>query len=72
MNQRTPTHGYEIVRVYPHDRNAFTQGLTYVDGYLYESTGVNGRSTLRKVELETGRVLQQTALPHQYFGEGLT
>ena len=72
VNQRAPAHGYKIVRVYPHDRNAFTEGLTYVDGFLYESTGVYGRSTLRKVELETGRVLQQTALSREYFGEGLT
>ncbi len=72
VNQRVPTHGYKVVRVYPHDRNAFTQGLTYVDGFLYESTGVKGRSTLRKVELETGRVLQQTALSREHFGEGLT
>ena len=72
VNQSAPTHGYEVVRVYPHDRNAFTQGLTYVDGFLYESTGVNGRSTLRKVELETGRVLRQTALSPEHFGEGLT
>ncbi|MGH8508702.1 MAG: glutaminyl-peptide cyclotransferase [Gammaproteobacteria bacterium] len=70
--QSAPTHGYEVVRVYPHDRNAFTQGLTYVDGYLYESTGLNGHSMLRKVEIETGRVLQQTALSREYFGEGLT
>jgi len=46
--------------------------LTYVDGFLYESTGLNGRSTLRKVEIETGRVLQQAALSREYFGEGLT
>ncbi|MBA3493521.1 MAG: glutaminyl-peptide cyclotransferase [Gammaproteobacteria bacterium] len=72
VNQRAPTHGYEVVRVYPHDRNAFTQGLTYVDGFLYESTGVNGRSTLRKVEIETGKVLRQTALSREHFGEGLT
>jgi glutaminyl-peptide cyclotransferase len=72
VHQSAPTHGYEVARIYPHDRNAFTQGLTYVDGFLYESTGVNGRSTLRKVELETGRVLEQTALSREHFGEGLT
>ncbi|MGH8543061.1 MAG: glutaminyl-peptide cyclotransferase, partial [Gammaproteobacteria bacterium] len=55
-SMRAATRTPEVVWVYPHDRNAFTQGLTYVDGFLYESTGVNGRSTLRKVELETGRV----------------
>ena len=65
-------YGYEVVRAYPHDRGAFTQGLVYRDGYLYESTGLNGRSTLRKVTLETGAVLEQFELAPQYFGEGLT
>jgi glutaminyl-peptide cyclotransferase len=64
--------GYRIVHAYPHDPNAFTQGLIYLDGYLYESTGLNGHSTLRKVDLKTGRVLQKARLPSQYFGEGLT
>lgn len=67
-----PVYGYEVVRSYPHDPGAFTQGLVYADGFLYESTGLRGRSTLRKVELETGRVLRRVALPRQYFGEGLT
>src|SRR5262245_5810065 len=47
-------YGYEVVREYPHDTQAFTQGLIFVDGYLYESTGRTGRSSLRKVRLETG------------------
>jgi glutaminyl-peptide cyclotransferase len=64
--------GYRVIHAYPHDPRAFTQGLVYVDGYLYESTGLNGRSTLRKVNLETGRVLKEARLPSQYFGEGLT
>jgi glutamine cyclotransferase len=64
--------GYQIVREYPHDPNAFTQGLVYVDGHLYESTGLNGRSSLRMVDLPTGRVLQHHELPAEYFGEGLT
>ena len=64
--------GYRILRTYPHDPHAFTQGLIYLDGYLYESTGLNGRSTLRKEDLETGRVLKEVSLPSQYFGEGLT
>jgi glutaminyl-peptide cyclotransferase len=64
--------GYQIVHAYPHDPNAFTQGLVYVDGHLYESTGLNGRSSLRMVELATGRVLQHHELPAEYFGEGLT
>jgi glutamine cyclotransferase len=63
---------YQIVRVYPHDANAFTQGLVYVDGHLYESTGLNGHSSLRMVDLQTGKVLQHHELPTEYFGEGLT
>jgi glutamine cyclotransferase len=64
-------YGYEVVRAYPHDRGAFTQGLIYRDGFLYESTGLHGRSSLRKVDLETGRVVQHQAVPAQYFAEGL-
>jgi glutaminyl-peptide cyclotransferase len=63
---------YEVVHTYPHDSRAFTQGLIYVDGHLYESTGLNGRSSLRMVDLTTGRVLQEYDLPAEYFGEGLT
>jgi glutamine cyclotransferase len=63
---------YRIVHVYPHDPQAFTQGLIYLDGHLYESTGLNGRSTLRMDDLETGRVLQSVPIPAQYFAEGLT
>jgi glutamine cyclotransferase len=61
----------QVVRSYPHDRDAFTQGLLYFDGWLYESTGLPGRSTLRRVELETGRVEQQVRLEGSLFGEGL-
>src|SRR3989442_4496378 len=64
--------GYQIVHVYPHDPEAFTQGLVYVDGHLYESTGRNGQSSLRLVELSTGKVLQRSDVPAEYFGEGLT
>jgi glutaminyl-peptide cyclotransferase len=53
---------YQVVHVYPHDPNAFTQGLIYMDGHLYESTGRNGKSTLRMDDLETGRVLQSQSL----------
>ena len=63
---------YSIVHVYPHDENAFTEGLVFDNGSLFESTGLYGKSTLRRVELETGKVLQTYALPIQYFGEGLT
>src|SRR5439155_10869577 len=63
---------YSLVRTYPHDPSAFTQGLEYHDGFLYEGTGLNGRSSIRKVRLETGEVVQKRALPSQYFGEGIT
>lgn len=72
----TPTapefYGYRVVNTYPHDPSAFTQGLIYEDGILYEGTGIRGRSSLRKVELETGKVLDIESLPDQYFGEGIT
>jgi glutamine cyclotransferase len=65
-------YSYRVVRSYPHDRQAFTQGLVYADGVLYEGTGLNGRSSLRKVELATGRVLKEVRLAPSYFGEGIT
>jgi glutaminyl-peptide cyclotransferase len=65
-------YGYRVVNRYPHDRTAFTQGLEYHDGFLYEGTGLNGRSTLRKVKLETGEVMQQVKLGNAFFGEGIT
>ncbi|HEX6908281.1 MAG TPA: glutaminyl-peptide cyclotransferase [Terriglobales bacterium] len=67
-----PPDRYQVVRAFPHDAEAFTQGLVYVDGHLYESTGLNGRSSLRMVDLQTGHVLQRHDLPAEYFGEGLT
>jgi glutaminyl-peptide cyclotransferase len=70
--RHTPVYTYKIVHVYPHDRAAFTQGLEYRGGFLYEGTGLNGQSTLRKVELETGKVLQNTPVDPEYFGEGIT
>jgi glutamine cyclotransferase len=66
------TESYRVVHAYPHDSQAFTQGLIYLDGHLYESTGLNGRSTLREVDLETGRVLKEVDVPKRYFAEGLT
>lgn len=63
---------YDIVATYPHDRAAFTQGLVYRDGFLYESTGLNGRSSLRKVNLESGEVVQRRTVDSKYFAEGLT
>jgi glutamine cyclotransferase len=68
----TPEYTYRMIRSYPHDRQAFTQGLIYCNGLLYEGTGLNGRSGIRKVTLETGEVLQVRALDPQYFGEGIT
>ncbi len=67
-----PTRGrLRVVATYPHDRDAFTQGLIYHDGFLFESTGLEGRSSLRKVELASGKVLEERKLPAGDFGEGL-
>ena len=63
---------YSIVKIYPHDTSAFTEGLVFDNGSLYESTGEYGTSSLRRVNLENGRVKQEFLLPNQYFGEGLT
>ncbi|MEQ9423126.1 MAG: glutaminyl-peptide cyclotransferase [Cyclobacteriaceae bacterium] len=63
---------YERVQWFIHDPDAYTQGLFYHDGFLYENTGQRGRSSLRKVELETGAVVQQAFLQDQFFGEGIT
>jgi glutamine cyclotransferase len=68
----TLEYGYRVLNVYPHDPTAFTEGLEYRNGFLYESTGLNGQSSLRRVQLETGQVMQEIAVPQQYFGEGLT
>ena len=67
-----PVDTFRVVRAYPHDTAAYTQGLIYRDGFLFESTGLNGRSTLRRVTLETGEVVQQHRLDSAYFAEGLT
>jgi len=64
--------GYRVVKSYPHDRNAFTQGLEFRDGFLYEGTGLVGQSSLRKVNLDTGQVVQQFDVPQPFFGEGIT
>ena len=72
VGSRTAVSGYAVTHVYPHDARAFTQGIEFRDGVLYEGTGLNGQSTLRKVELATGKVLQQIAVPPEYFGEGIT
>ena len=67
----TPVYGYQVVQVFPHDRGAFTEGLFYEDGVLWESTGMPGRSFVRREVLETGRVLEQHDLPARDFGEGI-
>jgi glutamine cyclotransferase len=64
-------YSYEIVNTFPHDTTAFTQGLVFLDGKLIESTGLNGHSTLREVDLLSGRVLRQVPVPDRYFAEGL-
>lgn len=66
-----PVAGYQVVRVYPHDPKAFTQGLVFADGFLYEGTGLNGQSSIRKVKLENGEVVQIQRLEERYFGEGI-
>ncbi len=66
-----PVYGYQVVHAYPHDVNAFTEGLFYLNGYLYESTGLDGHSSVRKVRLETGQVVQRATLPPDLFGEGI-
>jgi glutamine cyclotransferase len=72
LPQGLPLYGYQVVRAYPHDPAAFTQGLQYVDGVLYEGTGQIGQSSIRRVELETGKILQKRAVPPPHFGEGIT
>jgi glutaminyl-peptide cyclotransferase len=67
-----PLYGYSVVKTYPHDPSAFTQGLQYVNGVFYEGTGLNGQSTIRKVKIETGEVLQRRNLGAEHFGEGIT
>ena len=67
-----PVYTYKVVNTYPHDRSAFTEGLVFEDGVLYEGTGLHGYSTLRRVKLETGEILQIRELPPQFFGEGVT
>ena len=68
----TREYSYSVVRVFPHDTSAFTQGLAYRDGFLYEGTGLKGRSSVRKVRLETGEVVNRRDLSSELFGEGIT
>ena len=71
-SEKAQTYGYEVVNTWPHDAGAFTQGLVFQDGVLLESTGQQGFSSLRRVELKTGKVLKKVDVPRQYFAEGLT
>lgn len=72
ISNPAPVAGYRIVNTYPHDPRAFTQGLVFADGVLYEGTGLRGQSSLRKVDLKTGTILQVRQLPVRFFGEGIT
>lgn len=67
----TPTYSYQVVNRYPHDRGAFTEGLFVLDGDFYESTGLEGKSNVRRVDIATGRAKQEYKVPPQYFGEGI-
>lgn len=69
--RQIPEYRYEVVRAFPHDKTAFTEGLFFRDGFLYEATGLRGRSSVRKIKLETGEIVQEKKLEDQYFGEGI-
>src|SRR5262245_64738415 len=71
-SEPAPVRKFEVVAEYPHDPRALTQGLIYTGGFLYESTGRQGQSSIRKVELKTGRVIQQRAVDDRFLGEGVT
>lgn len=73
MADTTPdVYTYKIINTFPHDKEAYTQGLEFYNGFLYEGTGQKGKSSIRKVELETGKVIQQQDIDAEYFGEGIT
>ena len=69
--KRDPRLRRQVVRTTPHDVNAFTEGFFFLNGYFYESTGLDGHSTVRKVKPETGQVVQRATLPPDIFGEGI-
>ena len=71
-NVEPAIYGYKLINTYPHDKTAYTQGLEFYNGFLYETTGKLGKSVLRKIELKTGKVLQEKKLDDKYFGEGMT
>ena len=70
-SQAVPVYDVDVVHTYPHDAGAFTEGLFYLNGFLYESTGLEEHSSIRKVRIETGAVVQKIDIPPQYFGEGI-
>ncbi len=72
VSQDVPAYGFQVVNTWPHDRAAFTQGLIFHDGVFLESAGQYGQSTLRRVELNTGKVLKKIDVPPQFFAEGMT
>ncbi|HZR57060.1 MAG TPA: glutaminyl-peptide cyclotransferase [Terriglobales bacterium] len=72
LPKHAPEYTFEVVRQFPHDTTAFTQGLAYHEGYLYEGTGIKGRSSLRQVRLETGEIVRKIELSPEFFGEGIT
>jgi glutamine cyclotransferase len=69
---KAPISAIKVINIFPHDIDAFTQGLVYHKGYLYESTGLNGKSTLSKVDIKTGKIIKIIKLAQEYFGEGIT
>ncbi|WP_233840014.1 glutaminyl-peptide cyclotransferase [Dyella sp. 2HG41-7] len=71
QNAGIPIYGYKVVRTYPHDTSAYTEGFFYLNGYFYEGTGTEGESTVRKVDMETGKVLQKIDIPPPDYGEGI-
>ncbi len=70
--EKAPVYGYKVVRTLAHDPNAFTQGIVFHEGFLFESTGINGASSLRKFELETEKIVKRISVPDEYFAEGIT
>ena len=71
-NLQAPRYGFRVVHVFPHDPAAFTEGLLYWNGFLYESTGLGGKSRVRRVDFSSGKVIQEALLERRYFGEGIT
>src|SRR5437660_3454093 len=72
IGAQVPAYTFDVVATWPHDPGAFTQGLEIYQGSLYESTGLYGSSSLRQVDLQTGRVIRRVTIPSEYFAEGIT